>query len=187
MPSLLTLYRKKNGLSERKFAQQIQISRETLRKVEHSFEDNKIQTLANIAEAIGARVVVQFVPAEDCLSDLSSVAVSQNVIRDGFQSWKVHFMDFIDEYRRTLDYRLILLPPVNGLDRRLKALLSGITLSLCQEAEVEVPSWCEKEIFLDEPWFVSGMESLKASALLESPLCFRRHNIFVHQNFLSRV
>ena len=96
-------------------------------------------------------------------------------------------MDFVDEYRRALDYRLLLLPPVQDLDRRLKALLSGIVFSLCQESGVEPPSWCEKEFFLDEPWFVSGMDSLKALALLESPLAFRQHNIFVLQNFLDRV
>jgi hypothetical protein len=40
---------------------------------------------------------------------------------------------------------------------------------------------------LSEPWFVSGMENLKASALLESPLPFRRNNVFVLGNFLSRA
>jgi transcriptional regulator with XRE-family HTH domain len=185
--SMLTIYRKKHHLSEREFAQRVQVSRETLRKVEHAPEENKIRTLTNIADAIGAELLVQFVPTEDCLSDFSSVAVSQNVIRDSFESWKIHFMNFVDEYRRSLDYRLLLLPPVQDLDRRLKALLSGITSSLCHESGVEPPSWCEKELFLDEPWFLSGMESLKASAILESPLPFRRHNIFVHNNFLNRV
>jgi hypothetical protein len=38
-----------------------------------------------------------------------------------------------------------------------------------------------------DPWFVSGMESLKAIALVESPLPFRLRKIFVLENFLSRV
>jgi hypothetical protein len=36
-------------------------------------------------------------------------------------------------------------------------------------------------------WFVSETNSLKASALLESPLAFRASNIFVHANFLVRA
>lgn len=185
--SVLSAYRKKNHLSERKLAKLVHISRETLRKAEHSIEDNKVQILLRISEAIDAELLIQFIPIEECLSDVSSVAVSQNVVRDGFDSWKLHFMDLVDEYRRTLDYRLLLLPPVKGLDRRLEALLAGITLSLCQEISIKPPSWSEKEIFLNKPWFVAGMDSLKASALLESPLPFRRHNIFVQQNFLDRV
>jgi hypothetical protein len=38
-----------------------------------------------------------------------------------------------------------------------------------------------------DPWFVSGMENLKAITLVESPLHFRRRKIFVLGNFLSRV
>ena len=37
------------------------------------------------------------------------------------------------------------------------------------------------------PWFVSGMENLKAIALAESPLRFRIRKIFVLSNFLSRA
>lgn len=40
---------------------------------------------------------------------------------------------------------------------------------------------------LPEPWFVAGVENLKATALVESPLPFRRNNIFVLGNFLSRA
>lgn len=37
------------------------------------------------------------------------------------------------------------------------------------------------------PWFVSGMENLKAIASAESPLSFRWRKIFVMEIFLSRV
>jgi hypothetical protein len=38
-----------------------------------------------------------------------------------------------------------------------------------------------------KPWFVAGMENLKAIAVAESPLRFRIRKIFVLENFLSRV
>jgi hypothetical protein len=40
---------------------------------------------------------------------------------------------------------------------------------------------------LEEPWFVTGIENLKAMAIVESPVFFRRRLIFVLENFLSRV
>ena len=40
---------------------------------------------------------------------------------------------------------------------------------------------------LATPWFVAGVENLKALALVESPTHFRKRNIFVLGNFLSRA
>ncbi|NCO37375.1 MAG: hypothetical protein COZ06_23865 [Armatimonadetes bacterium CG_4_10_14_3_um_filter_66_18] len=40
---------------------------------------------------------------------------------------------------------------------------------------------------LPEPWFVSGIENLKATALVESPTHFRKRRIFVLGNFLERA
>jgi len=49
------------------------------------------------------------------------------------------------------------------------------------------PWWANRPLVLAEPWFVSGMENLKATALVESPVQFRRNNVFVLGNFLSRA
>ncbi len=128
---------------------------------------------------VGAREKIQ--------SELSTVGVAMSVLNDGKNSWKIHFMNFVDEFRRTLDTRLLLLPPPNSLSIELRALLSSIVLMLCEEAEVAAPQWARKRVDLERPWFVSETESLKASALLESPLAFRRNNIFVLSNFLERA
>jgi len=55
------------------------------------------------------------------------------------------------------------------------------------ELGVESPPWAMRSYYLPEPWFVSEVESLKAMAIQESPLFFRRNNIFVLDNFLSRA
>lgn len=96
-------------------------------------------------------------------------------------------MNLVDEFRRTLDVRLIFLPPPSELDKSLSAMLSSIVLYLCDEAEIEAPTWAKKRVDLPTPWFVSETESLKAMAILESPLVFRRNNIFVLENFLERA
>jgi hypothetical protein len=50
-----------------------------------------------------------------------------------------------------------------------------------------IPPWVEQpQRFLDKPFFAGGLESLKAILLAESPLAFRRRQIFVSANALSR-
>jgi len=52
---------------------------------------------------------------------------------------------------------------------------------------MHAPDWAQKDHCLPEPWFVAEMESLKASALVESPAYYKKNNIFVLENFLKRA
>jgi hypothetical protein len=58
---------------------------------------------------------------------------------------------------------------------------------LCHEQGLEVPNWVLSVPACQHPWFVAGIENLKAIALVESPLEFRIRKIFVLENFLDRV
>lgn len=40
---------------------------------------------------------------------------------------------------------------------------------------------------LPRPWFAGGLKNLKAILLAESPVAFRRRNLFVSANTLSRA
>ena len=60
--------------------------------------------------------------------------------------------------------------------------------TLCREAGLAPPAWTESpRCFLSRPWFAGGMESLKAVLLAESPVAFRRRNLFVSADALSRA
>ncbi len=59
--------------------------------------------------------------------------------------------------------------------------------TVCAEVSLPSPGWCCGVEALDSPWFVAGIENLKASALIESPVRFRKRNIFVLANFLDRA
>lgn len=59
--------------------------------------------------------------------------------------------------------------------------------ALCAELKIDVPAWIRAVPAPRHPWFVSGMKSLKAIAIVESPLPFRLRKLFVLENFLSRV
>ncbi len=144
---------------------------------------SSIENLGQVFE----RDVEVIVAGVGIFSEYSTVATAYKIERDGFDSWKIHLFDFVDEFRRTADARLALLPPPRSLDDRLTALLSSTVRALCDELGIATPRWAALQRFLPKPWFLSGMNSLKASALLESPTSFRANNIFVHANFLERA
>jgi hypothetical protein len=174
------------GLSERLAAAKAGISRATWRALASGSDTVGLQSLEAAARLLGLNIAIVLIPRET-QSDYSTVAVSYKVQRDGPPSWKIHFMDFVDEFRRSLDPGLLLLPPSRDLSLELRALLAGIVLTLADEVGMAAPLWARKRYELPRPWFVAATENLKAMALMESPLPFRRNNIFVTSNFLSRV
>lgn len=177
---------KRLGLSERAASISAKVSRGTWRVITERKATVELKSAAAAAHALGVQLILLLTHQEAC-SDFSTVAVSFRVLQDGVQSWKIHFMNFVDEFRRTWDPRLILLPPPSELPLKLKGLLAAIVLTLGEEAGIDSPEWARKRYDLEKPWFVSETESLKATALLESPLHFRRNGIFVGANFLERV
>lgn len=178
---------KKQGLkSEREIANDIGISRVGLRNLMARKQNVTVHSMVKVANFLEREVHI-LATSDDTNTELSTLAVAYRVMDQGFDSWKIHYMDFVDEFRRTLDPQLLLLPPPRELSLQLKALLASIVVQLCEEESMDPPSWSMKTYFLDKPWFVSGMQSLKAMAIQESPLPFRRNNIFAHANFLERL
>jgi len=112
----------------------------------------------------------------------TAAAMSNTAGRD----WLEPFFDWVDAFRRG-EAGTESFDGESRLPPTLRALLAATTEALCREAGRAAPAWTQKVLPLPRPWFVSGMESLKASALVESPVFFRRRNIFVLGNFLSRM
>ena len=77
-------------------------------------------------------------------------------------------------------------PPL-GDDDRVNAYLAAVAEHLAFRDHVAVPSWAgRKTRFLKRPFFPAGLESLKATLLVESPTAFRRRMIFVGADPLYR-
>ena len=100
--------------------------------------------------------------------------------------WAIHLMNFVDDFRRSRDPRAIEAPFPQS-DQKMDALVAATVESLCDEFGLEPPQWLEQIPECEEPWFVSGLERLKAITIVQSPLRFRMRKIFVLENFLSRV
>ncbi|HMG74766.1 MAG TPA: hypothetical protein VK582_14795 [Pyrinomonadaceae bacterium] len=100
--------------------------------------------------------------------------------------WAIHLMNFVDDFRRSRDL-LAIEAPFRQSDQKMDALVAATVESLCDELGLETPHWLEQIPECEEPWFVSGLERLKAITIVQSPLRFRMRKIFVLGNFLSRV
>ncbi len=71
-------------------------------------------------------------------------------------------------------------------DARFDALLAAIVEHLCTKASLAVPAWAnEPSRFLDTWWFVSGLRSLHADALVHSPISFARRGVFIAGDALT--
>lgn len=99
--------------------------------------------------------------------------------------WKLAAGEIIRHIRHNVSFRGVELPPVGEFKRL--ALLAAIIMTLADELGISPPLWATSSFRLDEPWFLSGLESMRAIAIVESPPYFRRNGIFVTKEFLMRV
>ena len=68
------------------------------------------------------------------------------------------------------------------------AFLAATAECLSWRFDLIIPSWTDSpERILSEPWFADENAKLKKLLAKESPTSFRRRNLFVSQNVLSRV
>ncbi len=102
------------------------------------------------------------------------------------KNWCVYLMDFVDDFRYYKDARAIA-EPFEMPDGKMDALLASTAEALCDELGRTPPAWLSEVPACQEPFFVGGLENLKAISIVESPLRFRIRKIFVLENFLSRV
>jgi hypothetical protein len=112
-------------------------------------------------------------------------SVKEKMLADE-RNWSVFLMDFVDDFRYHRNPAAIA-ESIPYTHPQLDPLLASTAEKLCDELGIECPMWLASVPACKDPWFVSGMENLKAIALAESPLRFRIRKIFVLENFLSRV
>ena len=175
-----------NKMSERQIASLSNLSRGTVRRALKGDKTLSIKNLETLLNNTGGKFIPLSVNKKIKLnSNYSIPSISSQVVNG--QDWKISFFNFVDYFRKNPDERLILLPPVPELGEKELALLKGIVATLCDETSVSVPDWAEESAWLKEPWFVSGFKSLKASSIQESPIHFRKNNVWVLENFLSRA
>lgn len=177
------------GLSQRRFSRMAGISFRELQKLEWGEANPRLSTLNKINAALGYSEHQLVRAISNCwtLPPDSIRSTSEHVAEDGEDSWKLWLFEFVDAFRASPSRALVEAPPALEITPRLRALFASTAETLCCEADIRAPWWCDGIPNLPDPWFVSGMESLKAIALAESPAQYRKRNIFVLANFLERA
>ena len=186
---LLRNIRESRGVSQRDLASKSGLSFGCVQRLEKSDHNWRVGSLRRAAGALNLPAggldlfieqFLQVVP--DSVED-----VSLRILGEGFDTWRLHLFNFVDRFRAQPDPGLICRAPLQEQDPRLRALIASTVEALCAETGGRAPDWCRAVSGLETPWFVAGMENLKAMALVESPAMFRKRNIFVLGNFLDRA
>lgn len=96
---------------------------------------------------------------------------------------------FVELFERAeIDERsaLVAESPMPTGDIRYDALVAAIVEYLCAHHDMLAPSWVDDEDrFLDKWWFVSGIRSLHADAIANSPISFARRGVFITSGALT--
>jgi len=119
-------------------------------------------------------------------SKMINIKQIKQEMENDLENWVIIFMNFVDDFRYYNDPAMIK-EPFEFNNERFDALLASTIEYLCDEMGMDPPEWVGDVQPCIDPWFVSGMESLKAITIVESPVYFRRRKIFVLENFLVRV
>ncbi len=117
---------------------------------------------------------------------MSTAAETKLLIKADPRWWKIPLMDFVDDFRRRKDPTMIEQPFVAD-DVQIDATLAAVIEDLCDEMGMTIPTWPAQIPSCRTPFFVAGIENLKATAIVESPVRFRMRKVFVLENFLKRV
>jgi len=181
--------RKRQGLSQRALAARAGVSFRAIQLIEAERSNARLSSLDKIAIALGRpkgglrRAIETYLGQEaGSIQD-----VSRKISEEGERTWSLWLFDFVDAFRRHPDSPPVEAPPVSESSPRMRALLASTVETLCEEQGIAAPWWRLGIGPLETPWFVSGIENLKAMALVESPAHFRKRNIFVLSNFLDRA
>jgi hypothetical protein len=113
----------------------------------------------------------------DCLAKGDSSAATRLAFR---------FLERYDKSGWETRRRITADAPLTTGSDRYDALLAGIVEFACASHGVVAPLWVNDEsFFLNRWWFVSGIASLHADALVHSPISLARRGVFVTQGALE--
>jgi DNA-binding XRE family transcriptional regulator len=188
---LMTVFadnRRTHGYSQRAAASKAKISFRTYQLLEKGGHDAQVSTWQKLAKLFGIPATAVLAGLEKPFREpVDSVYRASLLMVQKPAQWTYALFDFVDAFRRTRNFALLATPPESELETRLQVLLAAVVEQLSQESGLTPPLWLDATPVLPEPWFVAGIENLKAMALIESPLAFRKRGIFVLSNFLDRA
>lgn len=96
------------------------------------------------------------------------------------------FIEHYDKSDEATQGRMVASQPDSTGNRKFDAMIAAVVEYSCATHQVAAPGWVnDPDYFLDQFWFVSGMSSLEADALANSPISFARRSIFLNRESLT--
>jgi hypothetical protein len=96
------------------------------------------------------------------------------------------FLEFYDKADWPTREGMVSPRPTSTGSARYDAMLAAIVEYACATHRILAPAWVNEPVyFLDEFWFVSGLKSLHADAIVHSPISFKRRGVFLTQGALT--
>lgn len=193
---LVAHLRASSRLSLRALAERSGTSSATLSNYEQGTKEPRLSTLERLASAAGARLDVRILPdlARSLRGRGSAAATATNVLRavesgeDG-----VAFRSCLElfEALRTVPsdgVRLLTVDaPILTGDERYDALIAAVVEDCCVNRAVATPPWVYEPQRSVQPWYVAGLNSLRADADRETPPVFRRHGVMILAQEFARA
>jgi hypothetical protein len=93
---------------------------------------------------------------------------------------------FVDDFRRTpMEEKL---KEIRTSNEEINAFYAAVVEELAKEHNMAVPKWVfHKSYYLKEPFFLSELNGdYRLIAILEAPMSFKTHNIFIGANTFDR-
>jgi hypothetical protein len=96
------------------------------------------------------------------------------------------FVEQFDKAEEADRRRMVEFAPLPTGGRRYDALLASLVEYCCVHHGISPPIWVDDPSrFLQQWWFVSGLKSLHANAVVHSPISFKRRGVFITEGALT--
>ncbi len=184
---LLRRARADAGLTQTRLAELAGTTQSAIAAYEAGTREPTVPVLARMIAAAGARLDLDVGP-DPFLYRLADVA--RDIAATGPVD-EARRLRLVFEFLRGSQedgHPLVLLvaaePPPTG-DPRFDALLAAVAEDLCVHADEVPPAWVhDSSRFLDHAWWVSGLPSARAAALVHAPASFRRRGVMLDRHDL---
>jgi transcriptional regulator with XRE-family HTH domain len=177
--TLLASLRQRSGLTQDELARRAGTSRTRLSAYEHGHTDPGLETVARIAAAAGAELAILPAGTARVAAQIDAIRVAITV---GDAPFALRLVAEIVAWVRDgrIDVSALDHEPGSVGDPRWDAMLGGIAEMLTRELGSTVPPWASAPgRFLDAPWFVTSMRSVRAFVFVETPASLAARGVFL--------